>query len=425
MLLKSQRLKKEVHLQAIHKAPRLLHSWQSCGSLLISDIIIHIYTSYIMSVDYHEDHLSNLDKNIALGEKIASIHQTLKAHFPFIVRIAAALYDEKTDTLKTYVHSSEENTPLVRYEAKLAEIPSLHGMLEQGQARVINNLSVFSDGGDRLHSKHIQAQGYHSSYTMPMYERGAFFGFLFFNSYHSDQFTKSVLVRLSPFGHLIKLAIINELKLMHNLLATVKTARDFNHLRDDETCAHQDRMSRFARLIAQKVADKHGLTDEHIESIFIFSPLHDIGKMGIPDHILLKPHKLSDEEFVHMKTHTSKGRYFIDQLLENFSLEEMPHVDILRNITELHHEALNGSGYPYGHKEKNIPIEARIAAVADRFDALTSRRPYKHAWSNDEAFDLLKDMSGSILDPDCVNALLDCREEIEAIQQQFGEDLLG
>lgn len=378
-----------------------------------------------MSVRYHEDHLSNLDKNVVLGEKIASIHKTLKVHFPFIARIAAALYDEKTDTLKTFVHSSGEETPLVRYEAKLSEIPSLQSVLKKGQARVINDLSVFFAGSDRPHTQHIKAQGYQSSYTMPMYERGAFFGFLFFNSPQSNQFTDVVLRLLAPYGHLIKLSIINELKLMHNLLATVKTARDFNHLRDDETGAHQDRMSRFARLIAQKVADKYGLSDEQVESIFIFSPLHDIGKMGIPDHILMKPEKLTAEEFQEMKTHTTKGRYFIDQLLQNFSLEDMPNINILRNITELHHEAFDGSGYPHGQSGENIPIEARIAGVADVFDALTSSRPYKHAWSNEEAFAKLMEMSGTKLDTDCVNALLECRREIEEIQKQFGENLMN
>ncbi len=378
-----------------------------------------------MSIAYHGDYLTGLDRNIALGEKIAAIHQNLAPHFPFISRIAAALYDAKTDILKTFVHSSDETQPLARYQAKLADIPSLRDILEQGKPRVVHDLSIYFGEEDKAHTRHIRDQGYQSSYTMPMYERSNFIGFLFFNSPHRHQFTDGVLQRLVPYAHLIRLAIINDLKLMHHLLATVKTARDFNHLRDDETGAHQDRMSRFARLIALKVADKHGLNDEQIESIFIFSPLHDIGKLGIPDSILLKPGKLTEEEFTHMQTHTLKGRDFIDQLLRNFSLEDMPHVDILRNITELHHEALDGSGYPHGHSEDNIPIEARIAAVADIFDALTSCRPYKHAWSNDEAFDLLKQMRGTKLDPDCVDALLACREDIEAIQQQFGENLLG
>lgn len=377
-----------------------------------------------MAITYHDDHLTDLDRNIALGEKIRAIHKTLLPHFPYIARIAAALYDSKTDTVKTFVHSCDEPQPLDRYQAKLGDIPSLLDILEQGKPRVVNDLSIFFHS-DKPHTQHIRKQGYLSSYTVPMYERGNFIGFLFFNAQQKDRFTPLALELLTPYAHLIRLAIINELKLMHNLLATVQTARDFNHMRDDETGSHQDRMSRFARLIAQKVAVKYGLSDEHIESIFIFAPLHDIGKIAIPDHILLKPGKLTQEEFAHMQTHPLKGRDLVNRLLENFSLEEMPHIGILRNITELHHEALDGSGYPYGHTEENIPIEARIVTVADIFDALTSARPYKHAWSNDEAFAWLKEMRGTKLDADCVDALLTSRSEIEAIQRQFGESLIG
>jgi HD-GYP domain-containing protein (c-di-GMP phosphodiesterase class II) len=126
-----------------------------------------------------------------------------------------------------------------------------------------------------------------------------------------------------------------------------------------------------------------------------------------------------------MKTHTRKGTEIIDEMLENFGLNEMPHVDTLRNIALLHHEALNGSGYPNGLVEEEIPIEAKIVAVADVFDALTSQRPYKEAWSNDKAFAWLQEMAGSKFDHDCVAALIAAREEVEAVQRRFKEDALG
>jgi HD-GYP domain-containing protein (c-di-GMP phosphodiesterase class II) len=141
--------------------------------------------------------------------------------------------------------------------------------------------------------------------------------------------------------------------------------------------------------------------------------------------VLLKPGKLNQDEFLIMKQHTVEGRYIIDHMLENFQLEDMASVDILRNIAELHHEAVNGGGYPRGLKGRDIPIEARIVAVADVFDALTSRRPYKTAWSNEQAFDMLKKLSGVKLDADCVNALIDNVDKIETIQQKFKEDPFG
>jgi len=224
---------------------------------------------------------------------------------------------------------------------------------------------------------------------------------------------------------LIALTIISELSTAQTLLATVKTARDMAHLRDEETGAHQDRMSRYARLIARKLAPEYGFSDEYIEDVFIFSPLHDIGKMGVPDQILLKTGRLNEAEYFQMKTHTTKGRQIIDRMVENFELGRVNYVGIMRNIAEFHHEAMDGSGYPMGRKGDEIPIEARIVAVADIFDALTSRRPYKDPWSNDEAFAMLRQWSGIKLDPACVSAFVDSRAEIEEIQRQFAENSFG
>jgi len=184
-------------------------------------------------------------------------------------------------------------------------------------------------------------------------------------------------------------------------------------------------MSRYSRLIAQTLAEKYQLNDSYIEHIFMFSPLHDIGKITIPDNILLKPGKLTDAEMDVMKTHAAKGGEIIDNLLENFSLSNLNHVDILRNIATCHHETINGRGYPEGIIGDEIPLEARIIAVADVFDALTSQRPYKEAWSNDKAFETLHQMAGEELDKDCVNALLKNSKAVEDIQSQFKDNFYG
>ena len=372
----------------------------------------------------YQDTLAELNRNTPLSEKLRFTHRILKRRFPFVSRIAVALYDQKTDMLKTFIDSSGGDHPLAHYQARLSDSPSLREILAEARPRVVNDLAVFS-AGDNEHTRAIDEQGYKSSYTLPMYQNSIFFGFTFFNSYLKDPFKPEVLHYLDLFGHLISLVVSNELTTVRTLFSTLQAARHITHFRDMETGAHLDRMSHYSRLIARELADGYGFSDEYIEQIFLFSPLHDIGKIGVPDNILQKPGKLTDDEYKQMQRHTEQGREIIDTLMEDFGLDTFPRIDMLRNIAHCHHEAVNGSGYPQGLHGDQIPIEARIIAVADVFDALTSRRAYKESWTNDEAFAMLERLSGVKLDGECVQALIKHRDEIEQIQARFVEDMYG
>ena len=233
--------------------------------------------------------------------------------------------------------------------------------------------------------------------------------------------TPEVLDDLDVYGHLAGALALGELIPLRTLLAALRTATRMVHLRDPETGGHLERMAHFARLIARDLArsGKRRFDDDLIEHIFAFAPLHDIGKIGVPDEILMKDGALTEGEFDVMKRHSDQGRTLVDAILANFGLEELDYVDLLRQIAESHHEMLDGSGYPHGSRADQVPIAARIIAVADIFDALTSQRPYKEPWPNPRAYDYLRQQARWKLDEDCVAALLENPEEVERIQATF------
>ena len=150
--------------------------------------------------------------------------------------------------------------------------------------------------------------------------------------------------------------------------------------------------------------------------------MHDIGKIGIPDRILLKPGRLDPEERVIMDSHVAKGVEIIERIIGKEGDRHFPESELLRNIVQYHHEMLDGSGYPQGISGDAIPIEARVVAVADIFDALTAQRPYKQQWSLDDAFAELHRLSTQgKLDADCVNALASQRADVQDIHTRYAD----
>ncbi|MBC3934616.1 response regulator [Undibacterium sp. CY7W] len=182
--------------------------------------------------------------------------------------------------------------------------------------------------------------------------------------------------------------------------------------RDPETGAHIIRMANYSKIIAANL----GLSTDDQQLILEAAPMHDIGKVGIPDSILLKPGKLTPEEFTIMKRHSRLGY----EILAGSSSEMLNAGAV---IALAHHEKFDGSGYPQGLVGDAIPLFARIVAVSDVFDALTSERPYKAAWETERALQFLREGSGQHFDPACVNAFMAGLSEILAIKNQYQEDL--
>ena len=366
----------------------------------------------------HKDLLIELNRKYTVSEKVAYLHQVTRENFSFVDRIAIAVYDRACDMLKTFAHSTDNGNPLPYYEARLVDTGSLREILEKGNSRVIHDLDVFA-GNSKEHARNILKHGYRASYTVPMFQDSEFIGFTFFNSRQSNAFVEQCLGYLDMVARLLALIVGAELTQVKTLRGALKMATHFTQHRDPETGAHLERMARYTRLIAREAAPKYGFDDEFIESIYWFSPLHDVGKIAVPDSILLKPGRLSPQEFEVMKIHTVKGRDILSSMAENFDFDNSRHVSMLGNIACYHHENLDGSGYPEGRRGTEIPVEARIVAVADVFDALTSDRPYKVAWNNDDAFTELQVLVGQKLDRSFVEALEKNREAVEQIQRRF------
>jgi putative two-component system response regulator len=165
------------------------------------------------------------------------------------------------------------------------------------------------------------------------------------------------------------------------------------------------------------------LNDDNIEMLFKIAPLHDIGKVGIPDRILHKPDKLTKEEFEIMKTHTLLGGNAISGAENMSSVRNSPFLRAARQIAIGHHERWDGSGYPFALRGNDIPIPARLMALADVYDAMSSRRVYKSAMEHDDVAKTIIQAKGSHFDPDVVGAFVSAMSEFKGIAEKFSDDV--
>ncbi|HFD87285.1 MAG TPA: HD domain-containing protein, partial [Gammaproteobacteria bacterium] len=205
------------------------------------------------------------------------------------------------------------------------------------------------------------------------------------------------------------------------LQSTISAILKLNNVNRSESPLHLKRVAQYSRLIAVHCADTYDLSEEWIEHLILFAPLHDIGKIFVPEDILMKPGKLTESEYELMKTHTLKGREIIDHMISSFGYKEPLHyTSLLRNIITHHHETIDGRGYPFGLQGDEIPVEARIVAVADVLDALLTKRAYKEAWSIDKSLTTLRSLAQDKLDPEFVRIICtnkDALQQIRAITQ--------
>jgi len=356
-----------------------------------------------------------------LTQRLHDIHALIRSRYDFVDRIAVALYDPSTDLLKTFVSSNTDQNLLKRHEVTLSSVPSLQGLAKAHQSRIVGDL-VASFPSHTKHTAWLADQGYHASYTTPVFQGAELAAFLFYDSKLPHVFTQEVAHFLDTFSDLICQLFLLQRRVVHGMISTIQVAVGLARIRDLETGQHLERMAHYSRLMGQQLAEKHGLPDEFIEYLHLFAPLHDIGKVGIPDAVLLKPGKLDGEEWQIMKRHVEIGEKIIETIGHELNMQGDLASRVMRNIVASHHERGDGSGYPRGLKLTDIPLEGRIVAVADVYDALANRRPYKEPWTEDDIErEMYHETATGRLDPECVQVLLDARAARLLIAQKFAD----
>lgn len=203
--------------------------------------------------------------------------------------------------------------------------------------------------------------------------------------------------------------------LKKNQIAAVEAISMLVECRGDNSLAHIKRVRKFSTILAQQVMQDYpdfGLTEELVKDISIASMLHDIGKIAIPDSVILKPGELTEEEDEMLKSHTTKGCEILEQI--NLPLE--PNCKkVALEIIRSHHERVDGTGYPDGIKDDEIPLSAQIVSMADQYDVLVSERTYKKAYTKEVAFQMIIEGQCGVFSPQLLDCLHRCREQFEAV----------
>lgn len=354
-----------------------------------------------------------------INDEVALLFANLVKKLPGLARIAVALYEKESGVLHTFLRSPENEKLLNHYTVALKEVESLNALAGSGEQRVIDDISELD--ASSLHTKELIKNNIKSSFTIPIYLGKDLLGFVFFDSKRKHYFSEDIVQTLSVYAQLIEAMLVMDILPVRALMGMLTSSRRLTALKDYETGLHVVRVSAYVEIIATALAEELGFSDEVIEYMWLYAPLHDIGKIGIPDKVLLKPDRLDEAEMQVMQTHVSQGAEIIEQIIDDFSFQGLHHLDILKNMIAMHHERWDGQGYPQGLVAEEIALEARILAVADVFDAMSSMRVYRDAYKLDEVFRYIESHRGKRFDPMCVDAFLKQKEKVIAASKRFSE----
>lgn len=265
-----------------------------------------------------------------------------------------------------------------------------------------------------------------SNMILPLILEDKVFGFLFFSSFEKGTYNKRTLKIGQKIATEIA-AIVDQTYLTKNILNNVTLSfAELVEQKDNDTGNHINRMTKYSKVIANALINyenkDYNVNNSFVREIELYAPLHDIGKIGVPDNVLCKPGKLTSDEWLIMKEHTNIGGDILNNLSNRLKVFRKDFYKIAINITKHHHEKWDGTGYPCGLKGKEIPLEARIVAIADVFDALSSKRAYKEPMPFNKVVEIIKDGSGRHFDPELVYVFFNNIDKIKKIYNKDFKD---
>jgi len=370
--------------------------------------------------------IGNLNDNSSFAEMLQFIYKSFSAFIPYNY-IGVSLISEDKKFLKASYGVGDAGIKGLPDRFMGISWPiketSLNELIQTGNSRIINDLENYCAGKPiKPYNQVILDAGIRASITLPLKVSGEPVGVIFFSSVNKNVYRPEHIKLLDTLASSIAISLNKNIYVNDIMYSSVLALAKLAEARDGYTGEHLNRMAVYSRMIAELLYENNLYTDEinldYIERIERYSPLHDIGKVGIRDSILLKPGKLTPEEYNEMKLHTVYGAEVLKQAQQNMKdNKRMFQMGI--EIVESHHEKWDGSGYPEGKKGNEIPLCARIVALADVFDALTSVRPYKPAFSFEASMKIISEGRGSHFDPLIADVFLANRNRVEAIYRKF------
>lgn len=373
--------------------------------------------------------IQNINNNSSFTEILDFINVTFSRIIPYNYIGIALLNKNKTMLRASYgvsdglVQGLPENLMGLSFEL---DDTSLGKLIQSGNPRIINDLEEYTrEKPIKIYNQIILNAGIKASITLPLKVSGKPVGIIFFSSIKKNVYNEGHLNFLDTLANSIAISFYQNTYIDNIIYSSVLALAKLAEARDSDTGEHLDRIKTYSRVIAEILHKNEAYTDEatleFISNIERYSPLHDIGKVGVPDSILLKPGKLTKEEYDEMKKHALYGAEVLRIAEQNMEGQGNSLFGLGIEIAEGHHEKWDGSGYPYGKKGPEIPLSARIVAIADVFDALTSRRPYKEPYSFEQSIEMINEGKGKHFDPNIIELVMSNKHRLKKVYRYFKE----